>query len=98
MGFYPVCPATDQYVIGTPLFKKVTVTLENGKQVVINAPNNSDQNRYINILQLNGKPYGKNWFSHEELIQGTTLDFDMLATPNKQRGTRADEYPYSFSN
>lgn len=98
IGFYPVCPATDQYVIGTPLFKKVTVTLENGKQVVINAPNNSNQNRYINTLRLNGKPYGKNWLSHEELTQGATLDFDMLATPNKQRGTRADEYPYSFSN
>ena len=98
MGFYPVCPATDQYVIGAPLFNKVTATLENGKQIIINAPNNSDQNRYINALRLNGKSYNKNWLSHQELLQGATLDVDMSSTPNKQRGTKSEDFPYSFSS
>ncbi|GAB3546245.1 GH92 family glycosyl hydrolase [Spirosoma fluminis] len=97
MGFYPVCPGTDQYVLGTPLFKKVTATLENGKQLVINAANNSDQNRYINSLRLNGKAYSKNWLSHRALQQGAVLEFTMSATPNKHRGTRPEDFPYSFS-
>ncbi len=98
MGFYPVCPATDQYVLGAPLFGKVTMTLENGKKVVINAPKNSARNRYVNAIRMNGKPYAKNWLSHEVLMQGATLDIDMRATPNKQRGTQADAFPYSLSN
>ena len=97
MGFYPVCPATDQYVVGAPLFKKVTAKLENGKQIVINAPNNNEQNRYINTLRLNGKTYDKNWLSHQELLQGAVLDVDMSATPNRQRGTKPEDFPYSFS-
>lgn len=97
MGFYPVCPATDQYVIGAPLFKKITATLENGKKLVINAANNGAQNRYITTLQLNGKPYAKNWLSHQELQQGAVLDFTMSATPNRQRGIKAEDFPYSFS-
>jgi len=97
MGFYPVCPATDQYVVGAPLFKKVTATLENGKQIVINAPTNSDQNRYINTMQVNRKPYSKNWLSHRELLQGATIDFNMSATPNKQRGISTGDFPYSMS-
>ncbi|WP_027302795.1 GH92 family glycosyl hydrolase [Rudanella lutea] len=97
MGFYPVCPATDQYVLGAPLFKKVTATLENGRQLVINAPNNSDQNRYVNTMQLNRKPYAKNWLSHTELLKGAVIDFTMSATPNTQRGTTPDAFPYSMS-
>lgn len=98
MGFYPVCPATDQYVLGAPLFGKVTMTLENGKKVVINAPKNNAQNRYVNGITLNGKPYAKNWLSHTSLMQGATLDVDMTATPNKQRGTQMGDFPYSLSN
>ena len=97
MGFYPVCPGTDQYVIGAPLFKKITVSLENGKQIIINATNNSEQNRYINGLKFNDKPYTKNWLSHQELVQGAVLDFDMSPTPNRQRGTKPEDFPYSFS-
>jgi predicted alpha-1,2-mannosidase len=97
MGFYPVCPATDQYVTGAPLFQKVTATLENGKQLIINAPNNSDQNRYINAMRINGREYSKNWLSHQELQQGAIIDIDMTATPNKQRGTQPADFPYSFS-
>ncbi|PST82460.1 alpha-mannosidase [Pedobacter yulinensis] len=98
MGFYPVTPATDQYVLGAPLFKKVTLTLENGKKVVINAPANSDTNKYVNGLKYNAKPHGKNWLSHSSLLKGATLDFDMKATPNKQRGTAKADFPYSMSD
>ncbi|TPG61744.1 GH92 family glycosyl hydrolase [Hymenobacter nivis] len=97
MGFYPVCPATDQYVLGAPLFPKTTLHLPTGKDIVLNAPKNSDANRYVNALTVNGKPYDKNWLSHEELLKGAVLDFDMSATPNKQRGTSPDAAPYSFS-
>ena len=97
MGFYPVCPATDQYVIGTPLFKKMTLTFGNGKQLVINAPNSSDANRYIQSVQLNGKAWDKNWLNHSELQKGGTLNFTISASPNKQRGTGETAYPYSFS-
>jgi len=97
MGFYPVCPATDQYVMGAPLFKKVTVQLEDGKQLTINAPNNSPANRYVRSVNLNGQTYTKNWLSHAALLQGGTLDFDMVAEPDKQRGTQPEDFPYSFS-
>ncbi|HEY0057624.1 MAG TPA: glycoside hydrolase family 92 protein, partial [Flavisolibacter sp.] len=97
LGFYPVCPATDQYVIGSPLFKKVTVALEGGKQLVINAPANSGKNTYVQQVALNGKAWNKNWISHSELQKGGTLNFVMGATPNKTRGTASDAYPYSFS-
>ena len=98
MGFYPVCPATDQYVLGAPLFPKTTVTLENGKQLVITAPKNSANNRYVNELKLNGKVYVNNWLGHFDLLKGATLDFDMTAEPNNKRGTDKNAFPYSFSN
>jgi predicted alpha-1,2-mannosidase len=98
LGFYPVTPATDQYVIGAPLFKKATLQLENGKQLVINAPENSAANKYINRMRLNGKDYDKNWLSHTELQKGATMEFQMTNSPNQQRGTKAEAYPYSLSN
>jgi len=97
MGFYPVTPATDQYVLGAPLFKKITLTLENGKAVTINAPANSDSNRYVQSLQLNGKPYSKNWISHSGLQNGAVFNFNMSATPNKTRGSKPVDFPYSMS-
>lgn len=98
LGFYPVCPATDQYVVGAPLFKKATLTLENGKQVVINAGNNSATHFYVEGLQVNGKAYEKNWLNHFDLMKGAVLDFTMSEKPNMMRGTEANAYPYSFSN
>lgn len=98
LGFYPVCPATDQYVLGAPLFKKITVTLENGKQVVINAPRNSDNNRYVNSLRINGKTYSNNWVGHFDLLNGAALEFEMVDKPNTVRGTSKESFPYSFSN
>jgi len=98
LGFYPVCPGTQQYVVGAPLFKKAILKLENGKQVVINAPQNSEANKYIKSMQLNGKAYTNNWIDHQDLMKGAVINFDMQATPNKQRGTKDSEAPYSFSN
>jgi predicted alpha-1,2-mannosidase len=97
MGFYPVTPAVDQYVIGAPLFKKVTLHLENGKTVRIEAPENNARNRYIRKITMNGKPYGKNYLDYGELMKGATIRFDMGDAPNKERGTRDADFPYSFS-
>ncbi|MEH6678904.1 MAG: GH92 family glycosyl hydrolase [Sediminicola sp.] len=98
MGFYPVCPATDQYVLGAPLFQKITLQLENGKEIIINAPENSGSNRYVRSLEVNGKDYDKNWLSHSELMKGAILDFKMDDSPNKTRGIEKEAFPYSLSN
>jgi predicted alpha-1,2-mannosidase len=98
LGFYPVTPGTDQYVLGSPLFKKATVKLENGKKIEINAPANSKAHKYINQLSVNGKSYSKTWLSHKELTKGAVMNFNMTTTPNKTRGTNKVDFPYSFSN
>ena len=98
MGFYSVCPAAGQYVLGAPLFNKITLNLENGKKVIINAPKNSETNKYINDLTYNGKPYDLNYLDHHTLLKGAVLNFDMSAKPNKQRGTKPVDFPYSLSN
>ncbi|WP_417443207.1 GH92 family glycosyl hydrolase [Joostella sp.] len=98
MGFYPVCPATDEYVLGAPLFKKLTVELQNGKKVIIDAPNNNDKNRYVDQMSLNGQNYSKNFISHKALMEGAKIDFEMSSTPNKNRGTEKSDAPYSLSN
>ena len=94
LGFYPVCPATDQYVLGTPLFKKATLHLENGKEVVIQT---SSAERYIDRMTFNGSEYTKNYLTHKDLNNGGRLEFKMSAQPNYQRGTSAEDAPYSFS-
>lgn len=94
LGFYPVCPATDQYVLGTPLFKKATLHLENGKEVVIQT---SSAERYIDRMMFNGSEYTKNYLTHKDLNNGGRLEFKMSAQPNYQRGTSAEDAPYSFS-
>jgi len=98
MGFYPVCPSSDQYVLGAPLFKKVTLTLENGNKVEINAPENSDANRYIKSMNFNGEKYTKNYLNYWSLLKGAKLDFNMSNRPNLTRGIEADDVPYSLSN
>jgi predicted alpha-1,2-mannosidase len=98
MGFYPVCPGSDQYVLGAPLFKKITVKLENGKEVVINAPENSEDNKYIQSATFNGQDYSKNWLSYSELMKGAKIDFRMADTANMERGTQEKDFPYSFTN
>ena len=98
LGFYPVTPATDQYVLGAPLFKKTTIYLQNGKEFIIHAPKNSKDNKYIQHIKLNNKEYNKNYLLHSMIMEGAILDIEMDSTPNKQRGTTKDAYPYSLSN
>lgn len=97
LGFYPVCPAVDQYVLGTPLFKRVVLTLENGKKVTINAENNSAENFYVNSMTVNGQPWTKNWLDHNTLLKGGEINFRMSVKPNINRGTANADRPYSLS-
>lgn len=98
IGFYPVTPASDQYVIGAPLFKNITLKLQNGKEVSIQAAQNSAQNKYIKTMKYNGKVYSNNWLSHSDLLKGASIDFEMTDTANKKRGIEKENRPYSLSN
>ena len=97
LGFYPVCPGSNEYVLGAPLFKKAVMHLENGNIVTINAPANSDDNIYIRNLYIDGKEYKHNYLLHDRLMQGVTIDAIMSDTPNKKRGVAEEDAPYSFS-
>lgn len=97
LGFYPVCPGTDQYVLGAPLFTKATITFENGNKLVINAPENSDANRYIESMTFNGQEHTKNYIRHSEMQNGGTINIKMGNAPNKNRGVNPEDMPYSFS-
>lgn len=97
LGFYPVCPGTDQYVLGAPLFKKATVHFENGKAIEIKAPQNSCTNLYIKDMKVNGAEYSKNYVTHSLLQNGGVVDCVMSDTPNIERGIGMEDAPYSFS-
>ena len=97
LGFYPVCPGTDEYVLGAPLFKKATLHLENGNNLVIDAPDNDENTMYIKSLQFNGDNYTKNYLKHGDLLKGGTIKCHMSRTPNLQRGIQPSDFPYSFS-
>lgn len=97
LGFYPVCPGSGQYALGTPYFDRVSLRLENGKTVNISARNNSPSNCYVQSLAVDGKAYTKNYVTHDALLNGANLSFTMSPQPNKQRGTADEDVPYSFS-
>jgi predicted alpha-1,2-mannosidase len=97
LGFYPVCPGTDEYVMGAPLFKKATLHFENGNSFVINAPENNSKNIYMESVKLNGQEYTKNYLKHADLQNGGVLDIQMSDKPAMNRGVQAEDFPYSFS-
>jgi predicted alpha-1,2-mannosidase len=97
LGFYPVCPGSNQYVVGAPLFGKATLLLENGRTLVIDAPENSGRNKYIKGVTFNGVSYTKNYFVREDLLNGGVISVEMSDTPNKSRGVNREDFPYSFS-
>lgn len=97
LGMYTVAPGTDQYILGSPLFKKATISLENGKQVVITSEGNGSNNRYVDAMSVNGMDYTKNYLTHKQLIDGADIRFRMSDKPNKTRGTKEADLPYSFS-
>jgi predicted alpha-1,2-mannosidase len=98
LGFYPVCPGSGEVVLGAPLFKKATVTFENGKRLVLRAPENGPANRYIAKMRLNGKVYTKNYLAVDALKAGAEIDLVMAAEPDLARGTADSDAPYSFSS
>ena len=97
LGFYTVCPGTDEYVIGTPLFKSAKLHLENGKTVTIKSDNNQPDHCYIKDMKVNGKSYSRNYLTHDQLMRGANIQFQMSPVPNKQRGTAEKDVPYSLS-
>ena len=98
MGMYPVCPGQPEYAIGSPLFDKVTLNLDNGKQFVIKANSNLPENVYIDKATLNGKSYTRNYLKHEDIRKGGELIYDMSKLPNTKRGTGIKDKPYSMSD
>jgi predicted alpha-1,2-mannosidase len=97
LGFYPVCPGTQQYVLGSPLFDKVTLQLPGGKTFVVEANHNQADTPYIKSARLNGKAYPHNFLNHEVITQGGKLQLEMSATPEKTRGTQPEDFPFSVS-
>ena len=98
MGFYPVCPGTDQYVLGAPYMPYVKLTLENGKTFEIKAPGVNDDMRYVKSVMLNGRPYTKMYITHEDILKGGVLEFKMSSKPNKKRGLKKADKPYSLTD
>ena len=83
LGFYPVCPGSTQYMIGTPYFNKVKIQLENGKTITIHADKNDEDSRFIQQITMNGQPYPHYYLEHGQLISGATIDFTMANKPAK---------------
>jgi predicted alpha-1,2-mannosidase len=96
MGFYSVTPGVPQYALGSPLFSKIALNLENGKKFTIEAPNNSPSHVYVQSAALNGRPIARTWIGHDEIMKGGTLKLEMSKTPNLQRGVNISDRPYSM--
>ena len=96
-GFYPVCPGSDQYVLGAPYLPYMKLTLENGRTVEIKAPKVSDRNRYVQSVRINGQPYAKLYLTHAQLTEGCVIEFDMGPKPNRKRGLSPADKPYSLT-
>ena len=95
IGFYPVTPGTNQYVIGRPFLRRTVLNLPNGKRFVITAEGLSDANRYVGSVTLNGRPLARGYIRHEEIVAGGTLAFRMTARPNRTWAVAARDQPYS---
>jgi putative alpha-1,2-mannosidase len=87
MGFYPVTPGLPVYTIGSPVFSKVSIALENGKTFTLVAHNSSVLNKYVQSARMNGEVLNSPWFTHKQLIDGGVLELEMGPLPNKQWGT-----------
>lgn len=98
MGLYPANPASGQYVFGSPMFDEVKFQLQGRKPFTIRTVNNTKDHPYIQSAKLNGKPYTKTYLTHDVLMNGGVLEFTMSATPNKQWGTNAKDWPQSSTN
>ena len=97
MGFYPVCPGTDQYVLGVPYFEKMTVRLENGKNLTIKAKNFTQKNIYVQSVSLNGKNFPMAYITQKEIVDGGELEFVLGPKPNKKRVFTEEQRPFSMT-
>ena len=98
LGMYPVAPATEHYVLGSPLFKKAIIQLENGKTFTISAPQNNDTNVYVESATLNNTPYTKNYLNFKDVMKGGIFNLNMSKSPNKNKGVKQSDFPYSMTN
>ena len=98
LGFYPVCPASGQYALGSPYFKKAKIKLENGHSVTLTADDDMENRPYIEKMTIDGRDYQRNYLNIKELLKSSNIRFEMSEKPNKQRGTALESLPYSFSN
>ena len=97
LGIYSVCPGTDEYVLGSPKFRKATITMEDGKKFVIEAKGNSKDNVYIQNATLNGKRHTRNSIHYSDIVNGGVLELQMGNQPEKTRGTAKEDRPFSLS-
>jgi predicted alpha-1,2-mannosidase len=97
IGFYPVCPGTNQYVIGSPCVEEASLNLDNGKTFKVKALNLNKDNIYIQSVLLNGKPWNKTFIMHQDIMDGGEMIFKMGAKPNKKWGVADDSKPYSLT-
>ncbi len=96
LGFYPVCPGTDQYVLGAPYIPYADVSLPGGTHIIIKAPKVSNRNRYVRSVKVNGKPYSSLFIAHRQLTDGCVIEFEMSDKPNKERGLKEEDKPCSM--
>ena len=96
MGFYPVCPGSGEYALGTPYFNQVTIHLADNKDLTIEA--RDVEHPYIQRMTFDGKSYTRNYLRHEDLVRGGRITFDLGPQPNRLRGTAEADAPYSFTN
>ncbi len=97
LGFYPVCPGVDEYVLGAPYFEEMKLNLENGKTFLVKAPKVSAKNKYVQSVTLNGKPYNKAFITSSDILNGGELVFSMGSKPNKKRIYKGDDKPFSMT-
>jgi predicted alpha-1,2-mannosidase len=95
LGFYPVCPGSTHYIAGAPIFHQATVNLENGKNLVILAHNQSEENKYVNRIRFNKKEYTQSWFEHDDIMLGGVIEFFMADQPNVSFGNAISDRPLS---
>lgn len=98
LGFYPVCPGSNEYAIGTPLFRKAVITRPDGSVISLEAPENSKDNFYVKGVRINGKEWSRNYFRHEDLAEGANIVYLVGSEPDTVRGTAKEDRPYSYTN
>lgn len=98
LGFYPVCPGTDEYILGAPYLPYAKIEMPSGNTLTIKAEGVSDKKRYVKAVRLNGQTYTKTYITHEDLMRGGELEFVMSDKPNKRRGIAPGDKPYSLTN